>query len=165
MRNINVFAKKMARNGLKIANSLGCAFHFESEFKVRKILQFPEPPPPKGGLFTAVSWVYHAHVLTSRGLYIWPIVHVSSQISNKLVVLVNVLGNVHTFRYKYLAYYIPKTEIIWNFVNFVTSNEIWLWQTDFIIASKYNMFMLTIQLWHMPLPNTRGPYSKSLVSG
>ena len=32
MRNINVVAKKMARNGLKIANSLGCAFRFESEF-------------------------------------------------------------------------------------------------------------------------------------
>ena len=32
MRNINVFAKKMARNGLKIANSLGCAFRFESDF-------------------------------------------------------------------------------------------------------------------------------------
>ena len=32
MRNVNVVAKKMARNGLKIANSLGCAFHFESEF-------------------------------------------------------------------------------------------------------------------------------------
>ena len=32
MRNINVVAKKMARNGLKIANSLGCAFHFESDF-------------------------------------------------------------------------------------------------------------------------------------
>ena len=32
MRNINVVAKKMARNGLKIANSLGCAFRFESDF-------------------------------------------------------------------------------------------------------------------------------------
>ena len=32
MRDINEIAKKMARNGLKIANSLGCAFHFESEF-------------------------------------------------------------------------------------------------------------------------------------
>ena len=105
--------------------------------KVRKILQFPEPPPPKGVLFTAVSWVYHAHVLTSRGLYIWPLVHVSSPISNNLVAaLVNVLGNVHTFKYKYLAYNIPETEMIQKFVNFVTSNEIWLWQTDFIIASK-----------------------------
>ena len=34
MRDINAVAKKMARNGLKIANSLGCAFHFESEFKI-----------------------------------------------------------------------------------------------------------------------------------
>ena len=32
MRNINVVAKKMARNDFKIAISLGCAFHFESEF-------------------------------------------------------------------------------------------------------------------------------------
>ena len=32
MKNINVVAKKMARNGLKIANSLGCAFHFKSDF-------------------------------------------------------------------------------------------------------------------------------------
>ena len=32
MRNINLVAKKVARNGLKIANSLGCAFHFESDF-------------------------------------------------------------------------------------------------------------------------------------
>ena len=28
----SVIAKKMDRNGLKRANSLGCAFHFESEF-------------------------------------------------------------------------------------------------------------------------------------
>ena len=34
MRNINVVAKKMARNGFKIANSLGCSFHFESEFNI-----------------------------------------------------------------------------------------------------------------------------------
>ena len=34
MRDINVVAEKMARNGLKIANSLGCAFHFESEFTI-----------------------------------------------------------------------------------------------------------------------------------
>ena len=32
MRDINEVAEKMARNGLKIAKSLGCAFHFESEF-------------------------------------------------------------------------------------------------------------------------------------
>ena len=32
MRDINEVAKKMARNGLKIAKSLGCAFHFESQF-------------------------------------------------------------------------------------------------------------------------------------
>ena len=32
MRDINEVAKKMARNGLKIAKLLGCAFHFESEF-------------------------------------------------------------------------------------------------------------------------------------
>ena len=32
MRDVNEAAKKMARNGLKIAKSLGCAFHFESEF-------------------------------------------------------------------------------------------------------------------------------------
>ena len=35
MRNINVVAKKMARNGLKIANLLGCAFRFESDFNMR----------------------------------------------------------------------------------------------------------------------------------
>ena len=34
MRNINVVAKKMARNGLKIANLLGCAFRFESDFNI-----------------------------------------------------------------------------------------------------------------------------------
>ena len=34
MRNINVVAKKMARNGFKIANSLGCAFCFESDFRI-----------------------------------------------------------------------------------------------------------------------------------
>ena len=34
MRDIDVVAKKMARNRLEIANSLGCAFHFESEFKL-----------------------------------------------------------------------------------------------------------------------------------
>ena len=34
MRNINVVAKKMARNGLKIANLLGCAFRFESDFTI-----------------------------------------------------------------------------------------------------------------------------------
>ena len=33
MRDINEVAKKMARNGLKIAKSLGCAFHFELEFR------------------------------------------------------------------------------------------------------------------------------------
>jgi hypothetical protein len=32
MRDINVVAEKMVRNGLKIANSMDCAFHFESEF-------------------------------------------------------------------------------------------------------------------------------------
>ena len=32
MRDINIVAEQMARNGLKIAKSLGCAFHFESEF-------------------------------------------------------------------------------------------------------------------------------------
>ena len=32
MRDINEVAEKMARNGLKIAKSLDCAFHFESEF-------------------------------------------------------------------------------------------------------------------------------------
>ena len=32
MKTVNVVAKNMARNGLKIANALGCAFHFESEF-------------------------------------------------------------------------------------------------------------------------------------
>ena len=32
MRDINEVAKEMAKNGLKIAKSLGCAFHFESEF-------------------------------------------------------------------------------------------------------------------------------------
>ena len=32
MRDINEVAEKMARNGFKIAKSLGCAFHFESEF-------------------------------------------------------------------------------------------------------------------------------------
>ena len=32
MRDINKVAKEMAKNGLKIAKSLGCAFHFESEF-------------------------------------------------------------------------------------------------------------------------------------
>ena len=35
MRNINVVAKKMAKNGLKIANSLGCAFRFESDFIIK----------------------------------------------------------------------------------------------------------------------------------
>ena len=39
MRDINVVAKKMPRNGLKLANSLGCAFHFESEFKIELIKQ------------------------------------------------------------------------------------------------------------------------------
>ena len=29
MRDTNEVVKKMARNGLKIAKSLGCAFHFE----------------------------------------------------------------------------------------------------------------------------------------
>jgi hypothetical protein len=33
MRDINEVAKNMARSGLKIAKSLGCAFHFESEFR------------------------------------------------------------------------------------------------------------------------------------
>ena len=32
MRYINEVAKNMARSGLKIGMSLGCAFHFESEF-------------------------------------------------------------------------------------------------------------------------------------
>ena len=32
MGDINLVAKRMARNGLKIANSLGCAFRFESDF-------------------------------------------------------------------------------------------------------------------------------------
>jgi hypothetical protein len=34
MRDINEVAKKMARNGLEIAKSSGCAFHFESEFNL-----------------------------------------------------------------------------------------------------------------------------------
>ena len=33
MRDINEVAKIMDRNGLKIANSWSCAFHFESEFR------------------------------------------------------------------------------------------------------------------------------------
>ena len=33
MRDINVVAEKMARIGRKKDNSLGCAFHFESEFR------------------------------------------------------------------------------------------------------------------------------------
>ena len=33
MRDINEVAKKMAKNGFKTAKSLGCAFHFESEFR------------------------------------------------------------------------------------------------------------------------------------
>jgi hypothetical protein len=32
MRDINEVAEKMAVNGFKIAKSMGCAFHFESEF-------------------------------------------------------------------------------------------------------------------------------------
>ena len=36
MKDINVVAEKMARNGRKIANSLGCAFHYESEFRIVK---------------------------------------------------------------------------------------------------------------------------------
>ena len=36
MRNNNVVAKKMAKNGLKIANSLGYAFHFESDFTLEE---------------------------------------------------------------------------------------------------------------------------------
>ena len=32
MRDFNEVAEKMAGNGFKIAKSLGCAFHFESEF-------------------------------------------------------------------------------------------------------------------------------------
>ena len=38
MRDINEVAKKMARNGLEIAKSSGCAFHFESEFNL--VLRF-----------------------------------------------------------------------------------------------------------------------------
>ena len=30
MRDINVVAEKMAKNGFKIAKSMGCAFRFES---------------------------------------------------------------------------------------------------------------------------------------
>ena len=45
MRDINVVAEKKARNGLKIANSLGCAFHFESEFN----LLFFQPPKENKG--------------------------------------------------------------------------------------------------------------------
>ena len=37
MRDINEVAEKMARHGLKIAKSLGCAFHFESEFMILKM--------------------------------------------------------------------------------------------------------------------------------
>ena len=40
MRDINEVAKKMARNGLKIAKSLDCAFHFESEF-TRRFYGYP----------------------------------------------------------------------------------------------------------------------------
>ena len=36
MRDINEGAEKMDRNGLKIAKSLGCAFHFESELIFRR---------------------------------------------------------------------------------------------------------------------------------
>ena len=32
LRDINEVAKKMVRNGFKTAKSLGCAFHFKSEF-------------------------------------------------------------------------------------------------------------------------------------
>ena len=39
MRDVKEVAKRMARNGLKIAKSLGCAFHFESEFIFFKLLQ------------------------------------------------------------------------------------------------------------------------------
>ena len=47
MRNINVVAKKMARNGLNIANSLGCAFHFKSEFiRGVPVLRFYRRQPP-----------------------------------------------------------------------------------------------------------------------
>ena len=36
LRDINEVAKKMVRNGFKTAKSLGCAFHFKSEF-TRKV--------------------------------------------------------------------------------------------------------------------------------
>ena len=45
MRNINIVAKKMARKGLKIANSLGCAFHFESDFMIVHRIIHGEPNP------------------------------------------------------------------------------------------------------------------------
>ena len=55
MRNINVVAKKMARNGLKIANSLGCAFHFESDFNI-KIFK------PRTSAFLSVLQLYHGKI-------------------------------------------------------------------------------------------------------
>ena len=38
IRYINEVAEKMARNGFKIAKSLGCAFRFESEFILNLVL-------------------------------------------------------------------------------------------------------------------------------
>ena len=53
MRNICVVAKKIARNGLKMANSLGCAFHFESEFRysnpATSTVSTPSPTTGLGG--------------------------------------------------------------------------------------------------------------------
>ena len=77
MRNINVVAKKMARNGLKIANLLGCAFCFESDFSmlISQILN-----AEKQVVFSLVIWgAVHKVCLLKGGediLYEWRLVYV-----------------------------------------------------------------------------------------
>ena len=55
MRYINEVAKKMARNGLKLAKSLGCAFHFESEFKLNIAKKSYSLSPTLANLEAAVT--------------------------------------------------------------------------------------------------------------
>ena len=85
MRNIDIVAIKLARNGLKIANSLGYAFLFESDFITKfMILAFHDflidPIIFKGfsrgqcegeGLMSyLMQWSYSGHAYWSSAMYI-----------------------------------------------------------------------------------------------
>ena len=78
MRDFNEDAKEMAKNGLKIAKSLGCAFHLESEFttpnkRIGRLLQKEKKIPPILflNLINKKSYLTDFHLTNFKKVYIY----------------------------------------------------------------------------------------------